>query len=65
MARMRSRLSSLPPLARNCLIALAVLAVLCWLGPWVTRFEPHAPDWSALSVRPGEIASPTRSGMKR
>jgi len=43
----------LPPLARNCLIALAILAVLCWLGPWATRFEPHAPDWGALSVRPG------------
>ncbi|MFC5579008.1 ABC transporter permease [Lysobacter niabensis] len=50
---MLSRLRPLPPLARTCLIALAVLAVLCWLGPWATRFDPHAPDWGAMSVRPG------------
>ena len=47
------RFRPLPPLARNCLIALAVLALLCWLGPWATRFDPHAPDWGAMSVRPG------------
>lgn len=53
MAPMPARFRSLPPLARTCLIALAVLAALCWLGPLATRFDPHTPDWGALSVRPG------------
>ncbi|QSX79293.1 ABC transporter permease [Agrilutibacter solisilvae] len=43
----------LPPLARTCLLVLAALAAVCWLGPWLTGFDPHAPDWNALSVRPG------------
>jgi oligopeptide transport system permease protein len=43
----------LPPLARNCLTVLALLALVCWLGPWLAAFDPHAPDWSALSVAPG------------
>jgi oligopeptide transport system permease protein len=53
MSRMFARLRPLPPLARACLIALALLAALCWLGPLATRFDPHAPDWEALSVGPG------------
>jgi len=53
MAPMSVRYRPLPPLARTCLIALAVLALLCWLGPLATRFDPHTPDWGAMSVRPG------------
>lgn len=53
MAPMLPRLSSLPPLARTCLIALAVLALACWLGPLASRFGPHSPDWGAMSVAPG------------
>ncbi|RNF83830.1 ABC transporter permease [Montanilutibacter psychrotolerans] len=48
---MRSR--PLPPLVRACFVGLCALAVLCWFGPWLTRFDPHAPDWTALSVAPG------------
>ena len=44
------RLRPLPPLARGCLALLAGLALLCWLGPWLAPFDPHAPDWNALSV---------------
>jgi oligopeptide transport system permease protein len=47
------RLRPLPPLARGCLALLAGLALLCWLGPWLAPFDPHAPDWNALSVAPG------------
>lgn len=43
----------LPTLARLCLLVLCVLASLCWLGPLLTSFDPHAPDWQALSVAPG------------
>ena len=43
----------LPPLARACLWTLAALAVLCWVGPLFTAFDPHRPDWDALSVTPG------------
>lgn len=46
-------LRSLPPLARRCLATLALLAALCWLGPLLTAFEPHSPDWNSLSVSPG------------
>lgn len=46
-------LRSLPPLARRCLATLALLAALCWLGPLLTAFEPHSPDWNSLSVPPG------------
>ncbi|MFC0676522.1 ABC transporter permease [Lysobacter korlensis] len=49
---MRS-LRSLPPVARACLAGLAVLALLCWLGPALAAFDPHTPDWDALSVAPG------------
>jgi len=42
----------LPKLARTCLALLAALAVLCWAGPWLSAFDPHTPDWSALSVAP-------------
>ncbi|HZH42546.1 MAG TPA: ABC transporter permease [Lysobacter sp.] len=43
----------LPSSARVCLLLLAALVALCWLGPLATRFDPHAPDWDALSVAPG------------
>lgn len=43
----------LPPLARACLSFLAALALLCWLGPLLIAFDPHRPDWDALSVAPG------------
>jgi oligopeptide transport system permease protein len=43
----------LPPLARACLLFLGALALLCWLGPLLTAFDPHRPDWEALSVSPG------------
>jgi oligopeptide transport system permease protein len=44
---------ALPPLARACLLLLAALALLCWLGPFATAYDPHRPDWEALSVAPG------------
>ena len=44
---------TLPAIARTCLIALGVLALVCMAGPWLTRFDPHTPDWDALSVAPG------------
>lgn len=44
---------SLPPLARVCLLFLGGLALLCWLGPLFIAFDPHRPDWDALSVAPG------------
>lgn len=43
----------LPSLARACLLFLGGLAAVCWLGPWVVGFDPHTPDWNALSVAPG------------
>ena len=43
----------LPSLARACLGFLAALALLCWLGPLFLAFDPHRPDWDALSVAPG------------
>ncbi|MBA2239467.1 MAG: ABC transporter permease [Lysobacter sp.] len=43
----------LPPVARTCLTGLVALAALCWLGPWLTGFDPHTPDWDAISVAPG------------
>lgn len=46
-------LLSLPPMARVCLLFLGGLALLCWLGPLCIDFDPHSPDWSALSVAPG------------
>ena len=46
-------LRSLPPLARSCLVTLAMLAAICWLGPLFTAFDPHSPDWDSLSVAPG------------
>ncbi|UHQ23195.1 ABC transporter permease [Lysobacter sp. 5GHs7-4] len=50
---MRS-LRTLPPVARACLIALAALAALCWLGPGLSAYDPHTPDWEALSAAPGQ-----------
>lgn len=44
---------SLPPMARACLLFLGGLALLCWLGPLCVPFDPHRPDWDALSVAPG------------
>ena len=29
------------------------LVAVCWLGGWLDGHNPHAPDWSALSVAPG------------
>jgi oligopeptide transport system permease protein len=46
-------LRPLPPLARACLITLAMLAALCWLGPLLGAYSPHSPDWNSLSVAPG------------
>jgi len=43
----------LPTLARTCLAFLGALALLCWLGPLFLAFDPHRPDWDALSVAPG------------
>lgn len=39
--------------AKTCLGFLAALALLCWLGPLFLAFDPHRPDWDALSVAPG------------
>ena len=44
---------SLPPMARACLLFLGGLTLLCWLGPLGIGFDPHRPDWDALSVAPG------------
>ena len=46
-------LNQLPALAKFCLLALAMLLALCFLGPALTAYNPHSPDWSALSVKPG------------
>jgi oligopeptide transport system permease protein len=43
----------LPDSARACLGVIAMLALACWLGPLVVGFDPHRPDWSALSAPPG------------
>ncbi|GHE27849.1 ABC transporter permease [Vulcaniibacterium thermophilum] len=43
----------LPLSVRVCLLLLAALVALCWLGPLLTRFDPHTPDWNAPSVGPG------------
>lgn len=55
-----SRIKDLPGTARICLGLLLVLAALCWLGPGLgmggAGLDPHAPDWSALSVAPGHAA---------
>lgn len=44
---------ALPLSVRVCLLVLAALVALCWLGPLLTRFDPHTPDWNAPSVGPG------------
>lgn len=51
--RIFSTWRSLPPLARACLLFLAALALLCWLGPLASAWDPHTPHWAALSVAPG------------
>lgn len=43
----------LPPLARRCLWALALLACACWIGGALLGIDPHAPHWDALSAPPG------------
>ena len=43
---------SFPTSVRVCLIFLAVLSLLCVLGPWLIRFDPHRPDWDFLSAAP-------------
>lgn len=43
----------MPPLVRACLWFLGGLTLLCWIGPWFVGFDPHRPDWQALSVAPG------------
>lgn len=43
----------LPLMARICLVTLALLILLCFLGPFFSPYNPHSPDWNALSVRPG------------
>lgn len=45
----------LPPLARACLLTLALLAALVWLGPLLGAADPHRPDWNALSQPPGLV----------
>lgn len=40
-------------MARACLLFLGGLTLLCWLGPLWIPFDPHRPDWDALSVAPG------------
>ena len=40
-------------MARACLLFLGGLALLCWIGPLFVGFDPHRPDWEALSVAPG------------
>lgn len=44
---------TLPPLARTSLAVLALLGLACVVGPWLLNVDPHAPDWTALSVPPG------------
>ncbi len=45
-------LRTLPPVARTCLVILGVLALLCIVGPWWLRIDPHRPDWDFLSSAP-------------
>ena len=47
---------SFPASVRVCLIFLAVLSLLCVLGPWLIRFDPHRPDWDFLSTAPSILS---------
>ena len=47
---------SFPTSVRVCLIFLAVLSLLCVLGPWLIRFDPHRPDWDFLSAAPSILS---------
>ncbi len=47
---------SFPASVRVCLIFLAVLSLLCVLGPWLIRFDPHRPDWDFLSTAPSFLS---------
>lgn len=47
---------SFPTSVRVCLIFLAVLSLLCALGPWLIRFDPHRPDWDFLSSAPSLLS---------
>lgn len=51
--RRMSATPRLPALARTALAVLALLALVCTLGPWLVHIDPHAPHWQALSVPPG------------
>jgi oligopeptide transport system permease protein len=44
--------NSFPNIVRRCLIFLAVLSILCVIGPWLIIFDPHKPDWDFLSAAP-------------
>lgn len=46
-------LRTLPPLAIGCLTLLTCLALLCWSAPLWVGWDPHRPDWDAMSVAPG------------
>lgn len=50
--RVMRRLASLPRSTRFCLIGLSALAAVCWLGPLGIGYDPHRPDWEALSQAP-------------
>ncbi len=52
MRAMISILRRLPRPALACIGMLAVLALLATIGPWLSRFAPEHPDWSALSAAP-------------
>ena len=47
---------SFPTSVRVCLIFLAALSLLCVLGPWLIRFDPHRPDWNFLSAAPSILS---------
>ena len=47
---------SFPTSVRVCLIFLAVLSLLCVLGPCLIRFDPHRPDWNFLSAAPSILS---------
>jgi oligopeptide transport system permease protein len=44
--------NSFPSIVQRCLIFLAVLSILCVIGPWLITFDPHKPDWNFLSAAP-------------
>jgi len=52
MQRMTSGIRRLPRSALACIGALAVLALLALVGPWLSTYAPEHPDWNALSAAP-------------